>query len=288
MLMVLANHSTRIAMAASPAPRNTALIRKSSSTVPLPPSITRENVRPVRTTSSLAPISAQQLRAEQRADDADDNAEADAEDDRLHGGARAPVRILFADAARHGRRGADRQPDRHGVDDRHQRFGEADGGDGVGAEPADEEDVRPPRTPTPSASRAPSARPAGRPRGRWALRCSPGAIRGRLRGAWTRRTATRVAAAAVVVVISVADGPVSTGREGSLDHSDHEPAKSGVPGSPACAMASRLWHAVTPEPQYITASAGARPPSILFELCPQRLRRQHRSVAAEIRLERSD
>ena len=41
MLMALANQSTRIAIAASPAPRNMALIRNSSSTVPLPPSMTR-------------------------------------------------------------------------------------------------------------------------------------------------------------------------------------------------------------------------------------------------------
>ena len=45
--MMLANHSTRMAMAASPAPRNTALMRKSSSTVPLPPTITRGNVEPI-------------------------------------------------------------------------------------------------------------------------------------------------------------------------------------------------------------------------------------------------
>jgi hypothetical protein len=58
MLIALANHSTRIAIAASPAPRNTALIRNSMTTVPLPPSMTRENDEPVRRTPSLAPISA--------------------------------------------------------------------------------------------------------------------------------------------------------------------------------------------------------------------------------------
>ena len=35
----------------------------------------------------------------------------------------------------------------------------------------------------------------------------------------------------------------------SLDHSDHEPAYSFAPLIPACSSASRLWHAVTPEPQ---------------------------------------
>ena len=56
MLMMLANHSTRMAMAASPAPRKTALMRKRSSTVPLPPTITRGNVDPIASTSSRAPI----------------------------------------------------------------------------------------------------------------------------------------------------------------------------------------------------------------------------------------
>ena len=56
MLMAFANHRTRIAIAASPVPRNTALIRNSISTVPLPPTMTRGNVDPMRNTSSLAPI----------------------------------------------------------------------------------------------------------------------------------------------------------------------------------------------------------------------------------------
>ena len=41
MLIALANQRTRIAMAASPAPRKIALMRNSSSTVALPPSIIR-------------------------------------------------------------------------------------------------------------------------------------------------------------------------------------------------------------------------------------------------------
>ena len=56
MLTALANHSTRIAMAASPAARKMALIRNSSRTLPLAPTITRAKLAPVRTTSGLAPI----------------------------------------------------------------------------------------------------------------------------------------------------------------------------------------------------------------------------------------
>ncbi len=55
--MALPIHSTRIAIAASPAPRNAALIRNSSTMVALPPSITRVNVLPVAITSGVAPIS---------------------------------------------------------------------------------------------------------------------------------------------------------------------------------------------------------------------------------------
>src|SRR5206468_2396697 len=44
-------------------------------------------------------------------------------------------------------------------------------------------------------------------------------------------------------------GPSSTGRAGSADHSLHDPGYSFAPCMPACSIASRLWHAVTPEPQ---------------------------------------
>ena len=43
--------------------------------------------------------------------------------------------------------------------------------------------------------------------------------------------------------------PFSTGRFASEDHSDHEPAYSFAPVRPACSNASRLWQAVTPDPQ---------------------------------------
>jgi hypothetical protein len=53
----------------------------------------------------------------------------------------------------------------------------------------------------------------------------------------------------------------ATGRAGSVaDHSLHEPGYSVLPGRPACAIASRLWQAVTPEPHWCTTwSAGAWP-----------------------------
>jgi len=58
MLIALANQSTRIAIAASPAPRKIALMRKSSMIVALPPSITRAKVEPLASTDGDAPISA--------------------------------------------------------------------------------------------------------------------------------------------------------------------------------------------------------------------------------------
>ena len=42
---------------------------------------------------------------------------------------------------------------------------------------------------------------------------------------------------------------VSIGRSGSRLHCDHEPGKGRPAPSPACSIASRLWQAVTPEPQ---------------------------------------
>src|SRR4051794_5557070 len=41
--------------------------------------------------------------------------------------------------------------------------------------------------------------------------------------------------------------PTATGREGSEDHSLHEPGYSAAPDNPAISIASRLWQAVTPE-----------------------------------------
>ena len=55
MLIALAIHSTRIAIAASPAPRNTALMRNSSMITPLAPSMTVANDA-LATTAGDAPI----------------------------------------------------------------------------------------------------------------------------------------------------------------------------------------------------------------------------------------
>ncbi len=56
--MLFASHSTRIAIAASPAPRNTALIRNSSRITTFPPSMIRAYVLPMVSTSGLAPMRA--------------------------------------------------------------------------------------------------------------------------------------------------------------------------------------------------------------------------------------
>jgi len=55
MLIQFASHSTRIAIAASPAPRKIALMRKSSRMTTLPPSITRVYVWPVAMTVETHP-----------------------------------------------------------------------------------------------------------------------------------------------------------------------------------------------------------------------------------------
>ena len=56
MLIQLASQSTRIAIAASPAPRKMALIKNSIRMMTLPPSITRAYVAPIACTDALAPI----------------------------------------------------------------------------------------------------------------------------------------------------------------------------------------------------------------------------------------
>ena len=141
MLIAFANHSTRIAIAASPAPRKTALMRKSITTVPLPPSMTRANVDPVRSTSSLAPMSASSC-GPKRMPIVPKMAAAPSpmrtDWTALRAGA---IRILLADAPRDRGRRADRESDRERVHHRHQRLGDPDGRDGVRSQAADEEHV---------------------------------------------------------------------------------------------------------------------------------------------------
>ena len=141
MLSRLPNHSTRIAIAASPAPRKTALMRNSSTTVTLPPSITRVKPLPDATTSGDAPISAQQVGGARRREERDERRHDDAEQDRLRRGARGALGVVLADAPRHQRHRADRQPHRDRVDHRQHRLGQPDRRDRVGAEVRDPEDV---------------------------------------------------------------------------------------------------------------------------------------------------
>ena len=56
MLIAFASHKTRMAIAASPDPRKTALIMKSMTTVAFPASMTLVNPAPLATTEGEAPI----------------------------------------------------------------------------------------------------------------------------------------------------------------------------------------------------------------------------------------
>ena len=142
MLSMLPSHSTRIAIAASPAPRKTALMRNSSTTVTLPPSMTRVNCSPDWITSGDAPISRSRPGAFGAASRRNERRNDDAEEDRLHGGTRRAIRVVLADAARHERRRADRQAHRDRVDHRQHRLGQPDRRDRVGAKVRHPEDVR--------------------------------------------------------------------------------------------------------------------------------------------------
>ena len=142
MLTALANHSTRIAMAASPAARKMALIRNSSRTLPLRADHHTREIGARAHDLGTRAHRPQQRGSRRNRHRARDDAGQHADQDRLDGGARRRVGVLLADAPRHRRRRANRQPHRDRVNDGHQRLGDADGGDRVRAEPADEEDVR--------------------------------------------------------------------------------------------------------------------------------------------------
>lgn len=76
------------------------------------------------------------------ADRGADRRACDPELDRLHGGTRRAIGLMFPDAARDRCGSADREADRHRVDHRHERLGDAHGRNRIGAETSDEEDVR--------------------------------------------------------------------------------------------------------------------------------------------------
>ena len=77
MLMPLASHSVRIAIAGSPAPRKAALIMNSRITVTLPPSMMRGKRPPIAITSGRRAHCGEQAMPRKRADDADDDRQAE-------------------------------------------------------------------------------------------------------------------------------------------------------------------------------------------------------------------
>ena len=140
MLNALAIHSTRIAIAASPAPRNTALIRNSIRMTPLKPNRIAVNDE-WASTSGVAPISARIGRANEKPSSPTGTATSRPERDRLDRGDRGALRILLAHAARDGGGRAHAEAHRDRVDHGHHRLGQADRGDRVRADARDEEDV---------------------------------------------------------------------------------------------------------------------------------------------------
>ncbi len=131
MLMALASHSTRIATAASPAPRKMALMRNSITTDTLPPSITRVKLLPLRTTSGSAPISPSSCGAKttpttpSASETPSPSRSVCAAVCAAPSGSCSPVRratIAIAPMPR---------PDGERVDEHHHRLGQADRGDGL-------------------------------------------------------------------------------------------------------------------------------------------------------------
>ena len=108
MLIALAIHSTRIAIAASPAPRNTALIRNSIMITPLAPSMIVVNAA-LATTAGDAPMNRSKAGAYATPNTPTGTATSTPSSDRLHGGACGAVAVLFPDPSGDDRHRADAQ-----------------------------------------------------------------------------------------------------------------------------------------------------------------------------------
>ena len=140
-LMMFETHSSRMAMAASPAPRKIALLRKSRTTAQLPPSAMRAYQLPVAMMSGVAPISAKQIGREDEARHSDRYGNDQAEEDSLHPGDRRAFGVFLSNAPRD--HGGGRQAESH-TDGKHQAqhgLGQTDGSNRVCAQPSDPEDV---------------------------------------------------------------------------------------------------------------------------------------------------
>ena len=134
MLIRLAIHSVRMAMAASPLPRKMPLIRNSITMARLPPRTMRAYPVPVRMTEGVACMNSSSRGAKMQPADSHQDGEHNARADRLHGGHRRAFGIVLPDAARHRRGGGHGEPHGDGEDDHDDGFGESDGSHGVGAE----------------------------------------------------------------------------------------------------------------------------------------------------------
>ena len=88
-----------------------------------------------------APISREQFRREEKAWHADEDGDCQTDGDGLHAGDGCALGIFFADAAGDHGGGRQAEAEADGEDQAEQRFGEADGGDRVGAQAADPENV---------------------------------------------------------------------------------------------------------------------------------------------------
>ena len=118
--MLFASHSTRMAIAASPAPRNTALIRNSSRITTFPPSMIRAYVLPI--VSGARAHEGEETRREGHADRPGHHGHDHAQRDPLHRRLGRPLEILLADTPRHHGRDADREPHGGGVNEGEERL----------------------------------------------------------------------------------------------------------------------------------------------------------------------
>src|SRR5436305_3539654 len=136
-LMMFDTQSSRMAMAASPAPRKIALFRNSISTAPQPPSIVSTDSYNFRGRAHQP----QQQRCVEQARNTHEARQHQSNSNRLNGRDGSSVLIFLANAAGHHRRRREAQSQSNGEHQRQQRFCKAYPSDGIGTEMADPKDI---------------------------------------------------------------------------------------------------------------------------------------------------
>ena len=158
MLSPFAIHSTRMAIAASPAPRKAAFCRKQQQDDDVAPEHDARVRNPRGHHVLVGAHDVQDVGREGHAGDAEHDCQRQSQKDGLRGCTRRPVPVASTDPARHHGRHPDAQPHRERVDQRQDRLGQRHPPPWPRPRAWRRSRCRRPRRATPSPSPAPSAR----------------------------------------------------------------------------------------------------------------------------------